>query len=35
LAAFHKYRADQMPHDVSLLRRKFSRDVAWVLGKVA
>ena len=35
VAAFHQYRADQMPHDVSLLRRKFSRDIAWVLGKVA
>ena len=35
LQAFQQWRADQMPYDVARLRRKFSRDVAWVLGKVA
>jgi hypothetical protein len=35
LAAFQQYRTDQLPHDVALLRRKFSQDIAWVLGKVA
>jgi hypothetical protein len=35
LAAFQQYRVDQMPHDVALLRRKFSPDIRWVLGKVA
>jgi hypothetical protein len=35
LAAFQQYRSDQLPHDVALLRRKFSKDVSWVLSKVA
>jgi len=35
LQAFHQYRSDQLPHDVALLRRKFSSDIRWVLGKVA
>ena len=34
LAAFHEYRANQMPHDVAMLRRKFSSDVRWVLSRV-
>jgi hypothetical protein len=35
LAAFQEYRVNQLPHDVALLRRKFSRDVSWVLSRVA
>jgi hypothetical protein len=35
LAAFQEYRVNQLPHDVALLRRKFGKDVAWVLSRVA
>jgi hypothetical protein len=35
LQAFQQWRADQMPYEVAPLRRRFSKDVAWVLGKVA
>lgn len=35
LAAFQEYRANQLPHDVALLRRKYAKDVAWVLSRVA
>jgi hypothetical protein len=35
LAAFRQYQADVLPLEVSLLRRQFSRDVAWVLSRVA
>jgi hypothetical protein len=35
LAAFQEYRVNQLPHDVALLRRKFSKDVHWVLSRVA
>lgn len=35
LQAFQEYRVNQLPHDVAMLRRKFSRDVQWVLGRVA
>jgi hypothetical protein len=35
LAAYQQYRAAQLPHDVAMLRRKFSRDLSWVLSRVA
>lgn len=35
LAAFHAWRADRMPYEVARLRRRFSKDVAWVLSRVA
>ena len=35
LEAFQEWRADRMPYEVARLRRRFSRDVAWVLSKVA
>ena len=35
LQAFQEYRVNQLPHDVALLRRNFSKDVAWVLSRVA
>jgi GT2 family glycosyltransferase len=35
LAAFQQYRTDQLPLDVAMLRREFSRDVSWVLSRVA
>jgi hypothetical protein len=35
LQAFQEYRVNQLPHDVALLRRKFSKDVSWVLSQVA
>jgi hypothetical protein len=35
LQAFHQWRTDVMPYEVARLRRAFSPDVAWVLGKVA
>ena len=35
LAAFHAWRAEKMPFEVSRLRRRFSSDVAWVLSRVA
>lgn len=35
LAAYQQYRADQLPYDVALLRRNFSRDISWVLSRVA
>ena len=34
LQAFQEYRVNQLPHDVALLRRKFSKDIRWVLSKV-
>jgi hypothetical protein len=34
LKAFHGYRAAQLANDVSVLRRNFSPDVAWVLSRV-
>ena len=34
LEAFHAWRADVMPHEVARLRRRFSKDVAWVLSRV-
>jgi hypothetical protein len=35
LQAFQEWRADRMPHEVARLRRRFSRDVQWVLSRVA
>jgi hypothetical protein len=35
LAAFRQWMTDTMPYEVARLRRQFSPDVAWVLGKVA
>ena len=35
LQAFHQWRADQRPYEVARLRRRFSRDVSWVLSRVA
>lgn len=35
LQAFQEYRVSQLPHDVAMLRRKFSKDVRWVLSRVA
>ena len=35
LNAFQQWRADVMPYEVARLRRKYSRDVDWVLGRVA
>lgn len=32
--AFNQWRTNQMPGQVALLRRKFNRDLDWVLGKV-
>lgn len=34
LQAYQQWRAVIMPHQVAVLRRAFSEDVAWVLGKV-
>ena len=34
LAAFQQWRADQLPMDVSVVRRHFSPDVRWVLERV-
>jgi hypothetical protein len=34
MAAFQQWRANEMPFEVSVLRRQFSRDVAWVLSRV-
>ena len=34
LQAFQAYRASQLANDVSVLRRNFSPDVAWVLSRV-
>jgi|SRR6185312_9667910 len=33
LQAFHQWRAAVMPHQISLLRRKFNKDVSWVLKR--
>jgi hypothetical protein len=35
LQAFHQWHADVMPYEVARLRRAFSPDVSWVLGRVA
>ena len=35
MQAFHQWRADVMPFEVSLLRRQFSEDVDWVISRVA
>ena len=35
LNAFQQWRADVMPYEVARLRRQFSRDVDWVLSRVA
>jgi len=35
MQAYQEWRVNQMPHDIALLRRKFSKDVSWVLGRVA
>lgn len=35
LAAFMAWRADVMPLEVARLRRKFSRDIEWVLSRIA
>jgi hypothetical protein len=35
LKAFNQWRADHAALDASVLRRTYSRDVAWVLGRVA
>lgn len=32
LQAFHEWRANRMPVEVSMLRRAFNKDVNWVLG---
>ena len=34
LQAFHQWRATIMPHQISLLRRKFNPDIKWVLGRI-
>jgi hypothetical protein len=34
LAAWQEWRASKLAHEVAVLRREFSPDVAWVLGKV-
>jgi hypothetical protein len=34
LAAFQEWRATRMPHQVAQLRRRFNKDVSWVLGKI-
>jgi hypothetical protein len=34
LAAFHEWRSSQLANEVSILRREFSPDVAWVLSRV-
>jgi hypothetical protein len=35
LKAFREWQADRMPYEVARLRRRFSRDVSWVLSRVA
>lgn len=35
LEAFREWQADRMPYEVARLRRRFSRDVEWVLSRVA
>jgi len=35
LKAFQEWHASQMPYEVARLRRRFSRDVNWVLSRVA
>ena len=35
LKAFHEWRGSQLANEVSVLRRHFSPDVAWVLSRVA
>jgi hypothetical protein len=35
LDAFHRWQAEQLPWDVARLRRAFSKDIQWLLGKVA
>lgn len=35
LQAFQQWRADVMRYEVARLRRRFSRDVSWVLSRVA
>ena len=35
LRAFQEWHASQMPYEVARLRRRFSRDVDWVLSRVA
>lgn len=34
LAAFHEWRSSQLANEVSVVRRNFSPDVAWVLSRV-
>lgn len=34
LAAFQEWRGTRMPHQVAQLRRRFNKDIRWVLGKV-
>ena len=34
LAAFQEWRSSQCANEVSVLRRNFSPDVAWVLSRV-
>lgn len=35
LKAFREWQANRMPYEVARLRRRFSRDVDWVLSRVA
>ena len=35
LAAYRQWQADVAPREAALLRRQFSRDVDWVIGRVA
>ena len=35
LKAFNQWRADHLSIEVAILRRKYSRDVSWVLSRVA
>lgn len=35
LAAFGQWRTDIAPYEVALLRRQFSKDISWVIGRVS
>lgn len=35
LQAFQQWHAGQLPYDAARLRRKFNRDVAWVVSRIA
>lgn len=35
LAAFRKWETDVLPYEASRLRRRFNKDIAWVLSRVA